>query len=54
LVGKITPVGVGTANLGIEPLLDRSGVAVSLPTPAPTPITVVAGAAASVVLTINP
>jgi hypothetical protein len=54
LVGKITPVGVGTANLGIEPLLDRSGVAVPLPTPAPTPITVVAGAAASVVLTINP
>jgi hypothetical protein len=54
LVGKITPVGVGTANLGIEPLLDRSGVALSLPTPTPTPITVVAGAAASVVLTINP
>ncbi len=54
LVGKITPVGVGTVNLGIEPLLDRSGVAVSLPTPAPTPITVVAGAAASVVLTISP
>jgi hypothetical protein len=54
LVGKITPMGVGTANLGIEPLLDRSGVAVPLPTPAPTPVTVVAGAAASVVLTINP
>jgi hypothetical protein len=53
LVGKITPVAVGSANLGIDPLLDRSGGAVSLPTPTPTAITVVAGAAASVVLTIT-
>jgi hypothetical protein len=54
LVGKITPVGVGTANLGIEPLVDRSGAVISLPTPSPTPITVVAGAPASVLLTITP
>jgi hypothetical protein len=54
LVGKITPVAVGSANLGIDPLLDHSGGVVPLPTPAPTSITVVAGAAASVVLTITP
>jgi hypothetical protein len=54
LVGKITPVAVGSANLGIDPLLNRSGDPISLPTPAPTAITVVAGAAAAVVLTITP
>jgi hypothetical protein len=53
-VGKITPVAVGSANLGIDPLLDRSGSPVSLPTPNATAITVVAGAATSVVLTITP
>jgi hypothetical protein len=53
-VGKITPVAVGSANLGIDPLLDRSGSPVSLPTPNTTAITVVAGAATSVVLTITP
>ena len=54
LVGKITPVAVGTANLGIDPLVDWSGNVVPLPAPTPTAITVVAGAAASVVLTITP
>jgi hypothetical protein len=54
LVGRITPVAVGSTNLGIDPLLNHNGDSISLPTPAPTAITVVAGAAAAVVLTITP
>jgi hypothetical protein len=54
LVGRITPVAVGSTNLGIDPLLNHSGDSISLPTPAPTAITVVAGAAAAVVLTVTP
>jgi hypothetical protein len=54
LVGRITPVAVGSTNLGIDPLLNHSGDSISLPMPAPTAITVVAGAAAAVVLTVTP